>query len=379
MRIVHAITRFIRGGADENTLLTVNGQAAAGHDVHLIHGDYHETMIAAVDPRVTLHHEPSLVRAVRPVEDLRCLRAMTRYFREHRPDIVHTHESKAGAIGRAAAWRARVPTIVHTVHILPFIGVSAPVAAVYLGIEKLAARVTRAFIDVSPGMREACLERGIGTAANHRVIESGMDIDRFRAAAPLAEFAAEGVVTGLISGTLEPRKRVAELIEALVRSGRSDWRLLIAGAGDEQERIAALVRAHGLEQRVLLLGFRPDLDRLIASADICIHAATNEGLPRVIVQYVLAGRPVVASHLVGIEYVVRDGANGLIVDGGDTDALASAFFALADDPARRAAMAEAARAIDLSRWDHREMVRAIEEVYAAAVGQGATPPAPARV
>ncbi|MDQ3139323.1 MAG: glycosyltransferase [Pseudomonadota bacterium] len=366
LKIVHIITRFIRGGADENTLLTVNGQARHGHAVELIVGDHHPAIIAALDPHVTLRFEPTLVRAIRPLSDLRCLFRLLAHLRRARPDVVHSHESKAGIIGRVAAWMAGVPIVVHGVHILPFLGVSRAQAALYLRLEKCVAPMTDAFVDVSEGMRDTCLGHGLGHAGNHFVVASGMDGARFRNAAPVANLPGDAAaVTGLMAGTLEPRKRIAELISAMAEHRQSavNWRLLIAGHGAQQRALEQLIPKLGLEEKIFLLGHRDDLDQLIASADICIHAARNEGLPRVLVQYVLGGRAVLVAALPGIERVVHADGNGVIVASDDIVGLAANFLALADDGDRRARMAAASAAIDLSAWEADRMVNAIDAIY----------------
>jgi len=272
-----------------------------------------------------------------------------------------------------------VPHIVHGVHILPFIGVGKATAAIYLALEKLAARSTHAFIDVSEGLRQICIDNGLGTAANHFVVPSGMDTGRFRSAVALGrdEIAAgrripADTVIFLISGTLEPRKRVGATIEELAdKSPEGNWVLLVAGTGSEEAAVRATILNRAVGEKVIMLGHRADLDRVIATADICLHAAANEGLPRVVVQYVLSARPVVASALPGIERVVRPGFNGDLAPVHSVGQLVDLALALADDPVRRAAYAEHAGTFDLSGWDHRAMTAAIEQAYAQ-IGAGAS-------
>jgi len=120
LRICHVITRMIVGGAQENTLLTVRGLQEKGHDVVLLTGPTHGPEGRLLEqmrvPGLNLIEEPALVRPIAPVKDVLARRRLTRYFRSARFDVVHTHSSKAGIIGRFAAWRAQVPVIVHTVH-----------------------------------------------------------------------------------------------------------------------------------------------------------------------------------------------------------------------------------------------------------------------
>ena len=187
LRITHVITRMIRGGADENTLLSCNHQARHGHDVRLICGSEHSTAILErLDPAVSVEVLPSLVRELDPRRDMRAVWELTRSLRDTRPQVVHTHTSKAGIIGRVAARLAGVPAIVHGVHILPFLNVGRLQRLAYLGAERAVAAITDAFVDVSEGMRDVGLAHRVGPPERHVVIPSGMDLDRFADAQPVA-------------------------------------------------------------------------------------------------------------------------------------------------------------------------------------------------
>lgn len=378
MKIVHQITRFIRGGADENTLLTCNGQAALGHEVHLVVGrEYHPAIVARIDPRVQFHVMPSLQREVSPYHDLAALYDSVALFRKIGPDIVHTHESKAGIIGRIAARMAGVKTIVHGVHILPFIGVSAPKRMLYLGLERAAARYTDVFIDVSEGMKQECLSAGLGSEETHHIVASGMDVSKYRDAQPpedwhelidpalIAPSVGEEPRFLLIAGAFEERKRIPEFLAVFARIAARvpEAVLLIAGDGPERPRIEATIAQLGLEGRVVLAGHREDLEQLIALSDACVHAAMREGLPRVTVQYVMVGRPLVATHLPGLDRIVSDGDNGYLVPPDDLDAMEDPLVALLTDQDLQDRHVAAARAIDISEWDADHMVHRIEHIY----------------
>lgn len=380
MIIVHVITRFIRGGADENTLLTCNGQAELGHRVHLVVGsESHPDILARLDPRVELHVMPSLVRAIHPVKDIVALVQCFGLFRRLRPDIVHTHESKAGIVGRWAAWAAGVPGIVHGVHILAFVGSPGLSAFVFRTIEKITAPLTGMFIDVSEGMRSECLSAGIGRPDNHRVISSGMEIERFRSVPVPAGWrevlgAGEAASIGeereprflLMAGALEPRKRVIEFLDvfALVARRVPGAVLLICGDGFLMPMLRKRIAELGLEGRAVPLGFRDDLENLIALSEVCVHAAEREGLPRVVVQFVAGGKPVLVTRLPGIDKVIRDGVNGLYFDPSDWDKSAQVLASLLEDDRRLKSMESASRDVNVSAWDFRVMAELIEEVYA---------------
>lgn len=379
MIIVHVITRFIRGGADENTLLTCNGQAEDGHEVHLIVGrETHPDMLARLDRRVVLHQMPELVHPIHPLMDLTAFASCFRLFRQLRPDIVHTHESKAGIIGRWAAFCARVPHIVHGVHILAFVGNDSWTAPVYRVLEQVSALITDAFVDVSIGMKDECLRAGIGQASSHHVVASGMDIERYRLVARprhwsevvdpslVAAYLREGSVQFiLMAGALEPRKRVLEFLSVIepVLVNHPRCVLLISGDGVLMPQLQSRLNAPNLRGRVIALGHRDDLEALIALSDLCVHAAEREGLPRVVVQFVAGGRPVAAASLPGLDQIIRDGLSGTLVPGGNLAVLADKIAQLLSDDAMRQLMAEQASQMDLSEWDARLMVRRLDEIY----------------
>lgn len=369
-RIVHVITRFINGGAEENTLLTCNHQAATGHAVWLVYGaEYRPRMLQQLDRRVIPVRLSSLVRPVSPARDLAALWRMAWLLSAIGPDVIHTHTSKAGIIGRLASLVTPSARVVHGVHILPFGDAPDEGRSPFVLLERLAALRTHAFIHVSAHLRDCCLKRGVGRPDEHFVVASGMDIGRFRAAEPapdmraLREAAGEGAVIAGYLSVFEPRKRHRQLIECLAPAllRRPGLHVALAGDGPDRAMLEETVAALGLAKQVHFVGFRNDPDRFIAGCDLCLFASALEGLPRVVVQYAAVGRPILATRLPGIDLVVEDGRNGHVVD--DFDHFARCFEALADDAATRRAMADESAGLDLWDWDAAKMVRRIDEIY----------------
>lgn len=374
MKIIHVITRFVRGGADENTLLSCNAQAAAGDRVHLVHGgEFSVDMLMLLDRRVIVHCVPSLRRPVRPVDDVVALIALVALFRNLGADIVHTHTSKAGALGRMAAWLTRTPMVVHGVHILPFDNVPAIERAAYLGVERALAPLTHAFVNVSEAMRDLGVRHGVGRPERHFVLPSGMDTRRFRQAKPFsaADLAARlpGVPAGaplmVFTAALEPRKRQYEFLEvvAAVRARVPTVRLALLGEGHDEARLRARVQALGLGETVHFVGYSEEVARWIATGAICVFASEREGLPRAVIQYVLGGRPVVSTRLPGIEAVLEHSVGGHLVDVDRLSDMVEPIVDLLTDPALAARMAAAARARDLSAWDQAAMATGLASIY----------------
>lgn len=384
MRIAHIITRLIRGGADENTLLSCNGQAEMGHEVHLIYGlEFSDAMVQRLHPAVTAHQVRALRRPLAPIGDAWATLATATLLRQIKPEIVHTHTSKAGAIGRMAARIASTPGVVHGIHILPFVNVGRAEQFAYLTAERLLAPVTHAFVNVSQGMMETALANGIGPAPKHNVVPSGMDLTQFKDACRIGDDEidaafecsiekASRVKLLVMIAALEPRKRIVEFLDVFARVAESEptAALAVLGEGRDRNAILAKVNALGLGGRVALPGFRNDVERWVARADVCVLASEREGLPRAVVQYVLAGRPVVSTALPGLDEIVKSGVSGFLVPTDRLDQMAAPICALLKDPMLADSMSQEAKSIDLSRWSTRHMVDRLEDIYRSVLSQG---------
>src|ERR1044071_7201940 len=184
MRIIHVITRLIVGGAQENTILTCEGLAARGHEVFLFawttSGPEGSLVDRARSGGYRYEEFPELVRAVRPLSDWQAVRALRRRFKELQPDVVHTHSSKAGIVGRLAASQAGVPLIVHTIHGMSFNRTQVwPVRATFACAERHCANRCHAIIGVADEMTRQSLAADVGRPEQFVTIRSGMVVSEF--------------------------------------------------------------------------------------------------------------------------------------------------------------------------------------------------------
>lgn len=379
MKIVHVLTRLLRAGSEENTLACCLAQARNGHEVTLVHGkDYDPILRASVAKSLRVVTLDALVPALSPSHDIAAFGQLKRLIREWRPDIVHTHQSKAGIIGRLAAKEASIPGIIHGVHILPFLHVGNAQRLIFLAAERLAARPTQAFIDVSKAMRDICVAHHIGSPDQHHIVHSGFDLKRFSHARwPQDPHVLLGTAPGapkppvvLMLAALEPRKRHVEFVEAFARVVERvpNVRLLLAGEGPARPAVEAAIARSPVANSIRLIGYHSEPERLISLADICVLASMREGLPRVVMQYLAGGRPCVASHLPGIEEVVRHGVNGIVTPADDVGAAAAAVADLLGNEPYRARLADGARRTDLSSWGLDAMCERVEMVYRSVLG-----------
>lgn len=374
IRVAHIITRLCKGGAQENTFHTVRLANQDRFEADLISGPASgaegsiEDAIAAAG--VPILREPDLVRDPSLLRDARAYWALVRRFREARYDIVHTHTSKAGLIGRVAARRAGVPIVVHTPHGNVFHGYfSKPVTRFFIELERYAAKRTDAIIELTAGGVEEHLEQRIGRREQFRVIHSGVDFSPFAAARAEREAtrASLGIAPGEILiggvGRLEPVKGFSYFVAAAGAIARElpEARFLLVGAGSQEQALRDAAAPLGSKFR--FAGLRDDVPPIMAALDVLVVPSVNEGMGRVLLEAGAAETPVVASRVGGIPDLVRDGETGVLVAPRDAGAITAAVLQLARAPERRRAMGMAARERIVPHYSLETMVRRIEALY----------------
>ena len=378
LNICHVITRLIVGGAQENTVLTCRGLHAKGHKVTLIAGPETGPEGSLWDDARSVGCDvltiDSLRRAIRPFDDWRARRKLIDFFRRVRPDVVHTHSSKAGIIGRSAAAAAGVPVIVHTIHGMSFNRTQSWwERSIYRDLERRAAKYTGAFITVADAMMDQAVSARIAPKDRFVTIRSGLEVERFSPSAELRRrrriewgVGDEDVVVGTIA-RLFADKGYEEIIAAMPSAVEREPRLRFVWVGDGANRVRyeqQLVRL-GLRDRVTLVGLvRPEqVGRMIAGFDMLLHASRWEGLPRAVVQGLLTEVPAISFDNDGAPEVVLPDRTGILVRCGDVPGLSDAIVALAGDPERRCRLGKCGREYCLERFDWRPMVEQIENLY----------------
>lgn len=403
MRILHISTRLILGGSQENTILSCEGQSRLGHEVHLAFGPIYGpegSMLERVEKfrtsdgrGIATHVVPHLVREVSPFADWRCVGELRALIREIKPDIVHTHSSKAGILGRRAAWhellRGMKLGIVHTIHGPPFMPVEGGglkklkrrvINQVYTIAERGAARNCHVIVSVADAMTRQFLERGIGRREQYLTVYSGMEIERFLAAAAGESRQEMRASLGLtpndfVVGTvarLAEHKGHDDLLDALQDDLRThaSWKLLWVGDGWWRERLMARVQAMGLQDQVITTGLvsQERVPGMMRAMDVLAHPSYREGLPRTVPQTLLCGVCPVAYDVDGTGEACIDGQTGRLVPLGNRRGLRESIVWLAENPEARAAMGGRGRELCRERFSAERMVAELERVYAKALG-----------
>jgi glycosyltransferase involved in cell wall biosynthesis len=318
-----------------------------------------------------------MVRSILPVKDFRTYNRLVRILRELRPDVVHTHSSKAGIIGRWAADRAKVPVIVHTIHGLAFTASTSRLAnSVYRLLERQTAPLTTKIVCVAGAMAEQSLRANIGTREQYVTVYSGMETAAFiDPPVPRAEtrrrfdIADNHVVAGVIARLFHLKGHEDLLALAPDLCARHpDLRFMFVGDGLLREPIERDIARMGLKDRFILTGLVPPerIPELTNAMDILVHPSRREGLARAIAQGQLAGCPAIAYDIDGNREGFIDAHSGYLVPPFDRRRLGERLSGLIQDTARRRAMGRAGREFALSRFDAGVMVDALERVYADA-------------
>ena len=382
-KILHIITRLDMGGSAQNTLLTCH-KLARKYEMVLVHGlSLESNMTDSERKAVEIQIEsarvngvkviqiPSLLRRISPMNDIRALCDLVRIIKAEKPDVVHTHTSKAGILGRVAAKIVRVPLIVHTPHGHVFFGHFGPILSrVFLWVERLFGILTDRVVVLTDGERSDYTDRNVYPEDKLVQIHSGVDIEKFKQSPVSAVekkralgLAQNGLVVGFI-GWLLPIKGPMHLIKAM----EDVWRdyentvLVFIGKGDLDVDLRAAALKTGANGRVNFLGWRNDIEEIMPIFDIFVLPSLNEGMGRVLVEAMAAGKPVVASNVGGIPDLVQHDYNGLLVAPGDEKALATGIKHLISNPQKAKLMGQRGREF-CRQFSVESMVEKIDSLY----------------
>lgn len=281
-----------------------------------------------------------MTREIHPWRDLVSLVRLTRVCRQGGFDVVHTHTSKGGFIGRAAARLAGTPVVLHTAHGFAFHESSSPVAtALYTRLERLAGRWSDRVLTVSDFHRQWAIQERLAPPDRIVTVRNGISRRRLVVTRDRVqvrnELGVEERDVLLVSvGRLATQKGLATLIEALPRtlSGGVGVRLVLVGEGPLRSALEAQVAAAQLTGAVNFLGFRSDVADILNASDIVIAPSLWEGLSISVLEAMALAKPIIATNIGSNLELLENGVSGLLVPPEEPDALADAIIALALDP-----------------------------------------------
>ncbi len=380
IKVVHIITKLELGGAQQNTLYTVSHLDKSKFIPILITGSEGLLVDDAKRLCIETHFLPSLVREINPVKDIQALfdirRLLLRIKRSFQsPIIVHTHSSKAGIIGRWAAFFAGIPVVIHTFHGYGFNDYQSILKRwLFILLERLTAKITTRFIAVSKNNIEKGINAKIFSSDDVELIRSGIDISEFSDVKidkvkkkKELQVELDKPLVGMIA-CFKPQKAPLDFVKAahLVCQKISDVRFVVAGDGELRPPMEELTNSLGLKDKIKLLGFRRDIPEIMKCLNVFVLTSLWEGLPRVILQALAAGIPVVATEVDGSSEVVKNGINGFLVKPGDVEGIAEKIMYILQKPKDFKFEISGLKSI-LDEFDINLMVKKQEELYEALV------------
>jgi glycosyltransferase involved in cell wall biosynthesis len=333
--VCHVITKLELGGAQEVALYAVSHLDRSKFRPILVTGpgglltDQAKTL-----PGVDVHVLSSLARRVHVLADLVAFVELTRLFRRLQPTIVHTHSSKAGILGRWAAWYARVPVIIHTIHGYGITPAQPPLLRrILILLERMTGWITTHWIAVAQADIEKGIEWRLFDRRQVSIVRPGIDphpfqtgIDEITRDALRTEFGVgpDEYLVGTVA-CLKPQKAPEDFVAVAkqVCEAIPNARFALIGDGDLRPKIESLIEVNGLQKRLYLAGWRRDISTVMKIFDVFLLTSHWEGLPRVLLEARTIGLPVVATRVGGVEEVIVEGRHGLLSHPGDVSGLSA--------------------------------------------------------
>jgi glycosyltransferase involved in cell wall biosynthesis len=370
-KVIHVITKLELGGAQKVTLMTLERLPRDRYELGLVTGpdgllvDW-ASRIEGLD-RVWL---PSLIREVRPIQDLKALFSLMTLFRREKPQIVHTHSSKAGILGRWAARLAGVPFIFHTAHGFGFHDFQRPlVKSIYVWLERVTTRITTKLVVVS----YANAQKG----EQHRVFKPG-DWILCRDAISVTEFMQPGprrqklqewgippdkLVVGMIA-CLKPQKSPVDFVEVAARVLKENRQahFVLAGDGELRPQVEKRIQDLGIGRHFSLLGWQTDMPEVYRNLDVVVLTSLWEGLPCVFSEAMAGDLPIVATNVDGAREAIVDGENGFLHEPHDVEGLSKSVLKLLQDPELRQSMGKRGKS-RVMEFDISTSVANLESAY----------------
>jgi len=376
IRVLHIITRLDKGGSAENTFLTVIGLHKSSYDVSLMSGP-------VSDPRQDRRKQireygikyifiPELVRTISPINDFRALFKIYSFLRKEKFDIVHSHTSKAGLLGRLGAKLAGIPIIIHTPHGHVFFGYFGLIKTkLFIFVERISSFIADKIIALTYGEKKDYKLFKIANKDKIVVINSGVELSKFKEL-PLNKkqnFKKElgipenSLIVGTV-GRLVPVKGPEFLIDAAkyTISKYPNTFFIFTGNGWLKQNLEKKALEIGIKDNVIFLGWRDDVAEIISIYDVFVLPSLNEGMGRVLVEAMALGKPIVASSTGGIPDLITHGKNGFLVPPKNPEQLAKYIEILLCNKEKRESMGQEGKEIALN-FSKEIMVERIAELY----------------
>ncbi|MEI7640611.1 MAG: glycosyltransferase family 4 protein [bacterium] len=361
-RIAIVITKLELGGAQQIALFLAENLDRKKFEVFLIAGTG-GYLDKKVSKKIKLNLWEDLTAPISPIKDIKTLFKMKQFFIDNKIDIVHTHSSKAGILGRLAAKLAGVKKIIHTVHGFSFHEYQNPfIHAMYVLLEKMAAPWTNTLVAVGKNVQEYGLKKGIGKKSQYKIIRAGIDIGLFRK--NKAGHKNKVFTVGML-GNLKAQKNPMAFVEIAKKTLALDTHLqfVFAGDGPMRKQVKEKLKAYNIETKVNLIGWTDKPDKFLQSLDLFLLTSLWEGLPCTIAQAIAAGKPCVVSNIAGNKELILDKKTGLTYPCFDYRTAAEDIIFLKNNKKTAAKYTKAAYEMIEKDFDLKNMLKQYLKIY----------------
>ena len=380
-RVLHIITRFLRGGGTErNIAYSIQALDKTKFSIDIAMGresdfSYARNVLPETNEIIMIKE---LDNDFNPIKNLKALYKIFKLIRRNRYAVVHTHQCKASILSCFAAKLAKVPIVIFGLHgdYLENPRFTGLWRKIYKLIEQIAVRCANMFISVGEELKERYINRYSLSSSRCEVVRSGMELANFYEAATFSQekikqkkeelnIKPEELVIGKVS-SLELRKGykfAVRVAEKIIRGNSKDIKFLFVGEGDQRAELEGMVKGLGLDDRIIFTGFRSDVDELMGIFDIFIFTSLMEGLPQVLVQAAAAGKPIVSFEVEGAKEIIEEGINGFIVSSRDIDGLAEKVTYLLSNSEKAREMGKHGKEIIGNKWNIVAMKERIRTIY----------------
>ena len=375
IKVLHIITQLEWGGAQDNTVYTCQNLDKKIFECFLLTtpGRLSEELSDESKRTYQLKYLQYLVRPINPLKDILALFEIIKELKRIKPDIVHTHSSKAGIIGRISARWCKVPVIIHSIHGFGFNSNQPHIIRwIFILLERVVSRWTTKFIAVSKNNITTGIDKGIFSAEKTVLIRSGVKTSRFSRVSDLDVKHlkdAEGIpIDSPILGTVacfKPQKAPLDFIRTCAMISHILPLVHYIMIGDGELRKSAETRANkfGISHKIHFLGWRSNIEAWLNVFDVFLLTSKWEGLPRSIVEAMLTGLPVVATSVDGNAEIIQHNITGFLVPPGDYGGLAGYAIKCLRDSNLRDRIGTAAKKSITDEFDIDNMVKKQENLY----------------
>ncbi len=379
IKIAHIITKLELGGAQKVVIYTAS---------HLNKSRYSSIFISGTggvldddvknNPEIKSFFIPELIREINPVRDVIALVKIKRLLKNEKVNMIHTHSSKAGILGRWAARLAGIDSIVHTFHGFGFHDFQNPVVRnFFIFVERVTAKITGKLVFVSRANIKKARASRIGSEKQYVLVRAGIDIRKFSdCRVNVAEkkkslgIEQDAPVVGMIA-CFKHQKNIMDYLAAanLVRIAVPEVKFLLVGDGQLRGMIEKRIRELDLEGQFILTGWRDDVHEIIQTFNVLVSTSLWEGLPCTFLEAMSVSKPIVSTNVDGVGDVIEDGVNGFLVSlpGGHVEKIAEYVIKLLKDKELAARMGRSGNSKLKEEFDIDRVVRGLEKVYESMV------------